>query len=436
MSAEIGPVLSIRDVQVSEQVEKQVTIRGWIYRTRSSGRIAFVLVRDSTGVIQTIVEKKNVAAEDFDAARKALIESSVELTGRVSADERAPGGYEIHVDSFTVLQYADDFPITKDQSEEHLLNNRHLWIRSQELTAVMKVKASLLAGAREWLAEANFFEMTPPIVTTNACEGGTTLFQFKYFGKKAYLSQSAQMYLESLIFSHERVWSLTPSFRAEKSRTKRHLTEYWHLEGEEAWVGNEENMRLQEEMVAHMVHYAARHNAKELETLGRDPATLRSIETPFEKISYDRAIERLAENDLGLAWGSDLGTTEERALTSDRDQPLFIYNYPKEAKAFYMRENPDDPRTYLCADLLAPEGYGEIIGGSEREVSYEKLLARIEAEGIDREPYEWYLDLRKFGSVQHSGFGLGLERVVRWVCKLDHIRDAIPYPRTINRIYP
>jgi asparaginyl-tRNA synthetase len=416
--------------------EKEASIRGWIYRTRSSGKLSFVTVRDSTGVMQVTVAKGAVPEADFEGAKKALIESSVQCSGTVVKDARAPGGFEIRAKTFTVLGGSDNFPITEYQSEEHLLNFRHLWIRSQELTKIMKVKSTVLAAAREWFAAHDFYEVTPPIITSNSCEGGSTLFEVKYFGEKAYLSQSAQLYLEAIMYSLENVFALTPSFRAEKSRTTRHLAEYWHLEGEEAFVGNQENMTIQEELVSAMVTGAARKNPEELKALGRDPAHLLKMVPPFKRLSYDEAVKRLNDRGVDFQWGNDLGTNEERVLVDGEEKPLFIYNYPKQVKAFYMRENPDDTRTYLCADLLAPEGFGEIIGGSEREIVHDKLVERLKAQNSPLEPYQWYLDLRRFGSVQHSGFGLGIERLVRWVCKQEHIRDTIPFPRTINRVYP
>jgi asparaginyl-tRNA synthetase len=300
----------------------------------------------------------------------------------------------------------------------------------------MKVKGSLLRGARDWFHENDYVEVTPPIITGVAPEDSTTLFQLKYFDRIAYLSQTAQFYLESLIFSCERVWALTPSFRAEKSRTPRHLTEYWHLEMEAAWVDNEANMKVQEELVSAMLQAAVRECPSELKLLGRDPAVLGKVVPPFERIPYSEAMEELRKKGFDVSWGSDLGAVEERELTKDREMPLFVVNYPKELKPFYMKENPEDTRTYKNSDLLAPEGYGEIIGGSERETDNALIIERLRDKGEDMDSYEWYLDLRKYGSVPHSGFGLGLERVVTWVCKLEHIRDAIPFPRTVARVYP
>ena len=429
-------MLSVKQALSKDQVGKKVQVRGWIYRTRSSGGIVFAVLRDATGIIQVTVKKGTVTEKDFEDAQKAGIESSVLIEGDVAEDKRAPGGFEIRASKFQVFGFAEPFPITEYQSTELLLDLRHLWIRSREQTAVAKVKASLLRGAREWFHDNDYVEVTPPIITGVAPEDSTTLFQVKYFDRIAYLSQTAQFYLESLIFSLDKVYSLTPSFRAEKSRTPRHLAEYWHLEMEAAWMGNEDNMKVQEELITAMLHNAAAECSDELVSLKRDPATLKKIEPPFDRMQYQEAMDELQKKGFDVSWGSDLGAIEERELTKDRTIPVFVVNYPKELKPFYMRENPDDPRTYKNSDLLAPEGYGEIIGGSERETDNELMLERLKEKGESIENYKWYLDLRKFGSVPHSGFGLGMERIVTWICKLDHIRDAIPYPRTVARVYP
>jgi len=426
----------IKDLLEDPPADAEVEVRGWVYRTRSSGKIVFAVIRDSTGIVQVTIKKGLLPDPEFEQALNASIESSVVVRGTMHRDERAPGGQELRAKGFYLLGPAPPFPITEYQSEELLLDNRHLWIRSREQTAVMKVKASLLKGARDWLDENGFFEVTPPIFTQNACEGGVTLFKLKYFDKEAYLSQSAQMYLEALIFSLERVYALTPSFRAEKSRTTRHLTEFWHLELEEAWMDNVGNMKIQEELVSAMVQRSIGERKEELALLGRDVEQLRSIVPPFPRVTYSQMIQRLQDKGLDISWGCDLGAAEERAVTEQETIPTFVTNFPKECKAFYMKQDPDDPRTAKCADLLAPEGYGEIIGGSERETDLNILLARLEEQGVPLETYQWYLDLRRYGSVPHSGFGLGVERVLRWVCKLEHIRDAVPFPRTVARAYP
>jgi asparaginyl-tRNA synthetase len=426
----------IKDLLDNLPAEAEVEVRGWVYRTRSSGKIVFATIRDSTGIVQVTVKKGQLPDLEFEQAVNASIESSVEVRGTMHKDDRAPGGQELRASGFRMLCHSPPFPITEYQSEELLLDNRHLWIRSREQTAVMKVKASLFKGARDWLDENGFFEVTPPIFTQNACEGGVTLFKLKYFDREAYLSQSAQMYLEALIFSLERVYALTPSFRAEKSRTTRHLTEFWHLELEEAWVDNIGNMRIQEELVSAMVQQVIMERKDELTLLGRDVEQLRMIVPPFPRVTYSQMIQRLQDKGLDVTWGCDLGAPEERAVTEHEALPTFVTNFPKECKAFYMKQDQEDPRTAKCADLLAPEGYGEIIGGSERETDINVLLSRLEEQGVPIDTYQWYLDLRRFGSVPHSGFGLGVERVLRWMCKLEHIRDAVPFPRTVARAYP
>jgi asparaginyl-tRNA synthetase len=426
----------IRDLLGNPPGEEEVQVRGWVHRTRSSGKIVFAVLRDSTGIVQVTIKKGNLPDPEFEQAVGATIESSVEVRGTVHKDDRAPGGHELRARGFHVIGPAPPFPITEYQSEELLLDNRHLWIRSREQTAVMKVKASLLMGARNWLDENGFFEVTPPIFTQNACEGGVTLFKLKYFDREAYLSQSAQMYLEAIMFSLERVYALTPSFRAEKSRTTRHLTEFWHLELEEAWVDNIGNMRIQEELVSAMVQEVVRDRKEEISLLGRDIEQLKTIVPPFKRVTYSHMIERLQGKGIDIAWGCDLGAAEERAVTQEEAIPTFVTNFPIGCKAFYMKQDPDDPRTVKCADLLAPEGYGEIIGGSERETDINIITARLAEQQVPVEAYQWYLDLRRYGSVPHSGFGLGVERVLRWVCKLEHIRDAVPFPRTVARAYP
>lgn len=427
--------IKIKEILDGNKTGEEVKVRGWIYRKRSSGGIIFVLVRDVSGVIQATIRKGNVPDDDFRNAEKALIESSIKVYGRVKEDKRAPGGYEIETSRFEVVNFAEPFPITEDHSEEFLLDVRHLWLRSRKLTEVMKLKAKVLKLIREWFDQNDFYEVTPSVITLNAAEGGATVFSFDYFGQKAYLSQTAQMYLEALIYSLERVWSLTPSFRAEKSRTRKHLTEYWHLEAEEAWVNNEENMKIQEELVSYVCQNIVKVAKDELEYLGRDTNTLKVVEPPFKRIKYEEAIRILQDKGFEIEWGDDFGAPHERALVEEEDKPIFVTHFPVETKAFYMKISPDG-KTVECADMLAPEGYGEIIGGSERSEDIESMVSRLKADGAKIENYEWYFDLRRYGSVPHSGFGLGLERLVTWIAKLDHIRDATPFPRTINRVYP
>jgi len=424
-------ICSVRESMAREG--QKARIRGWVYRHRASKTAVFVIVRDQTGIIQCTFKPDS---KNFSDAEKLLMESAVEVEGTVKKDERAPGGFEISAECLKTIHLAERFPITKDQSPEFLLDNRHLWVRSRQMTAMMQIKDTLLVSAREWFHSQSWTEVTPPILTSNACEGGSTLFELDYFGQKGYLSQSAQLYLEALIFSLGKVYSITPSFRAEKSRTRRHLAEYWHLEGESAFAGNEDNMKTQEQLISHICKRIAEKHSAELKELGRDPEDLLRIKPPFKRLEYESAIKTLQKKGIQIEWGADLGTDEERELTKDEKIPVFVTNYPKHIKAFYMRENPKDPRTVLNADLLAPEGYGEMVGGSERETDVGKLIERLEKESIPIKNYEWYIDLRKFGSVQHSGFGLGIERLIRWICKLEHINEAVPFPRTMNRIYP
>jgi len=427
----------VRDVFVTREGD-EVALRGWVFRIRKTGGLIFVLLRDATGLVQVVVNRTEVPGEEFDALEKALVESAIEVSGKVKEEKKAPGGREVHATRVNVISYAERFPIFKDQSEEFLLDNRHLWIRSRHIVEATKVKAEILRAAREWLREHEFIEVTAPELTPNMVEGGATLFELDYFEGKAYLGQSAQLYLEAMLFPLEKVYTITHSFRAEKSRTRRHLTEFTHLEAEEAWADNTKNMQTQEEMIAYICHQVARNARNSLLELGRDPQTLLEIETPFKKITYDDAAKTLDERlEHGFQYGNDFGAVEEETLTREETHPIFIYNYPVSAKsAFYMKVHPEDSSKVLCADLLAPEGYGEIIGGSERETDIPLLMKRLETQGENIKNYEWYLDLRRYGSVPHAGWGLGIERLARWICKLEHIRDATPFPRTPSRVYP
>src|SRR3989338_1084526 len=413
----------------------EVALRGWCPRVRAQKNAVFIILRDGSGSIQVTLKQEAVGDEAFKKASELSIESSVKITGTIVKDERSPGGYEVAARTLEVVHLAERFPIVKDKSPEFLLDVRHLWLRSEEIANVTIVKDTLLAAAREWFAKNGFFETTPPIISPSACEGGSTVFEIDYFGDKAYLSQSAQMYLEALIFPLEKVWSLTPSFRAEKSRTTRHLAEYWHLEAEAAWLTQKENMEVQEKLVEYMAQTVAKQCEAQLRALGRDPKDLLKVKAPFKRITYDEAIEILKKKGMDVKWGDDLRTEEERVIAEGEAAPIFVMNYPAHIKAFYMKLNPDG-KTVASADLIAPEGFGEIIGGSERSEDAEYMKKRLKAEGARIKDYEWYLDLRRYGSVPHSGFGLGMERVVRWFCKLEHIRDAIPFPRTLNRFYP
>ncbi|MBU1197221.1 asparagine--tRNA ligase [Candidatus Micrarchaeota archaeon] len=430
---EFQPIASLLH---ESQHEKKVRVRGWVHRKRSSGGVAFIVIRDASGIIQVAVKKDRVSDESMRAAEEALMEAHVETEGIVQKDRRAPGGFEMRALDFRIRHSAKPFPISRDKSTEFLLDIRHLWIRSQQQTHVMKVKAQMLESIRLLFKKKGYFETTPPIIVSGACEGGSTLFTFDYFGKKAFLSQSAQLYLEALIYSLEKVYAITPSFRAEKSRTVRHLAEYWHVEGEEAYMDLDGLLKFEEELVTFVCHDLAKKSSEELRALGRDPAELLKVKTPFKRLRYNDAVELLREKGSHIKEGHDLGAEEERLLTEKEAQPIFVTHFPKKIKAFYMSEDPEDSKTVLCNDCLAPEGYGEIIGGSQREDDVKKLEARLRTEGQNPNNYEWYLDLRRYGSVPHSGFGLGAERLLRWIAKLEHIRDTVPFPRVINRSYP
>jgi asparaginyl-tRNA synthetase len=417
---------------------EKVSIRGWLDNIRSGGGIHFFLVRDGTGVIQCTMKKGKVNDEKFELAEKLTQESSLELTGIVSEDPRAPGGYEIQVEDMNIYNRAEeDFPIAKKyHGPEFLLDYRHLWIRNQKMQTILRVRAKLLEAAREWFRINGYTEFHSPTLITAACEGGSTLFNVKYFETDAYLSQSWQLYAEAAIASLGRIYTVAPSFRAEKSRTRRHLTEYWHLEVEAPWCDLNGIMKVQEELLAHVFKTLCDEMPKELEVLGRPPKELRGMGPPFERVPYDEVVNMLIKKDIQFKWGDDLGWIEEQHLTENFDRPFFVTHFPKGVKAFYHKPDPERTEVTLSADLLAPEGYGEITGGGQRIDDLKELLERIQEENLNPKDYEWYIDLRRYGSVPHSGFGLGVERTIAWICKLNHIRDAIAFPRLINRVYP
>jgi asparaginyl-tRNA synthetase len=419
-----------------DAVDGTVRLRGWVLRSRSSGGILFILLRDRTGVVQVTGRRDALGERAFDDAEHVQVEGAVEVEGTVATDPRAPGGREVRAARITVIDSGQPFPIFAEQTEEFRLDKRHLVIRSQEHVATFRVKAELLRALREFLDRDEVLEMTPPVITGNAAEGGAEAFQFDYFGRPGYLSQTAQLYLEAMIAPHERVYATTPSFRAEKSRTPRHITEFLHLEVELAWCGFDELLAFIERMVVEVFHVVADRRPKELTALGRPPEELKAITAPFPRITYAAAIDRLAAQGFPVSWGSDLGSAEERALTIEERQPLFLTHFPRELKAFYMLQSPNDPRTVEAADLLGSEGYGEVIGASCRETSIERLLERLKATGADPASYEWYLDLRRHGNVPHAGFGLGIERILRWMLRREHIRETTPFPRTPSRHTP
>ncbi|MFA6489202.1 MAG: asparagine--tRNA ligase [Candidatus Micrarchaeia archaeon] len=426
----IGSILS------GAQNNQKVKIRGWVHRSRTSGGLAFLVIRDSTGVMQCAVKKDIVGESAFAAASGAFIESTILVEGTVKEDKRAPGGYELAASAVQVVSKGEPFPIAKDQSVEFLMDTRHLWLRSQRLTAIMKARHKIIWYLREFFDSEGFWELAPPIITGAACEGGSTLFPLDYFGGKAYLTQSSQLYAEVFTTALEKVYVLAPSFRAEPSRTVRHLCEYWHLEPEMAFYNQKMNMELQEKMLEYVAQKMATNHADLLQAVGREPEKLKAIRAPFKRMTYADAVELAIKKGANIKMGQDLGADEEALLTKDEDKPIFVTNFPSDIKAFYMREDPDNPGTVLNADCLAPEAHGEIIGGSERIWDYAELMSKIKANNLNPKDYDWYVDLRKFGSYPHSGFGLGIERLVKWTLNLDHIRDAIPFPRTINRVYP
>lgn len=423
----------VTDITLSKE---EVKLRGWVFRIRKMKDKIFVVLRDATGIIQCVGSQEKLSAESWNNLNDIAIENAIAISGIAIEDARAINNVEIHLTDLQIIHKGKVFPIAKDQSKEFILDNTHLFLRSYKSTNVMKVKANVLRAAREWFFENDFYETTPPILTGSACEGGATLFSLKYFDQTAYLSQSVQLYLEALIYSLEKVYAITPSFRAEKMRTKRHINEFWHIEGEEAFVDFKGNMEIQEELVAYIVQYVLDNNKVELKELGRDVSILETVKAPFKKITYEEAINTLNENGFNLKWDDDMKTEEERALSNILGEAFFVTMYPSHHKPFYVKINEEDPKWCFSADLMAPEGFGEIITGGQREDVLDTLVRRIKEEGWDEKDYEWYIDLRKYGSVFHSGFGLGAERLSWWICGLDAIQETQPFPRTRNRVYP
>ena len=419
-----------------EAIGAPIAVRGWVLRSRSSGGILFITLRDRTGVVQVTGRKDALGEVPFTAAEHVQNEGAIAVEGTVAEDRRALGGREIRASRIVVLDAGEPYPIFQEQTEEFRLDKRHLVIRSQDHVATFRVKAELLRAFREFMDREAVLEVTPPILSGNAAEGGAEAFEIDYFGRPGYLSQTAQLYLEALLVPNERVYALTPSFRAEKMRTPRHLTEYLHLEGELAWTDLDGLLSFIERMIEYVCRAIAERRPTELRQLGRAPEDLAALRAPFERVPYAAAIEELQKQGFAIEWGGDFGTAEERALTIARTAPIFLTRFPRELKAFYMLRTPGDPRTVEAADLLAPEGYGEIVGASCRETSIPNLLERLAQLGIDPAAYEWYLDLRRHGNIEHAGFGLGVERVVRWMLRREHIRETTPFPRTPSRHTP
>ena len=423
--------------QLGRHVGETVIVRGWVQTTRTHGRVAFAVVRDGTGIVQCVLVQKQVSPESWSLFQELTQEASVIVTGGVREDARAPGGYELTVESLDRVGTSPDYPIQpKEHGIDFLLDHRHLWLRSSQQRAGLRVRHEVEQAIHDFFYQRDFVRIDTPILTSAIGEGGAGLFEVDYFDERAYLAQTGQLYAEAAAAAFGKVYCFGPTFRAEKSKTRRHLTEFWMLEPEVAWYDSDDNMRLQEDLVAYIVERALERCRDELALLERDTTKLERVRTPFPRLQYSEAIRILQEKGHEIEWGADLGAPDETALAEGYDRPLFIVNYPREAKAFYMKENPADPRTVLCDDLLAPEGYGEIIGGSQREDDHDRLLARIRAEGLPEASYDWYLDLRRYGTFPHSGFGLGLERTVAWITGRPHIREMIPFPRMLNRITP
>lgn len=430
--------IKIDEILKGKKTDKNVNIRGWIYRTRSSGNIVFMMIRDSSGIIQATIIKGNLDDKKFNDAKKALIESSLELKGIVKEDKRAPGGFELQATDLNIINFAEPFPIVKDQSPEFLLDQRHLWIRSQKLTSILKVRSTVIGAIHKFFRDRGYYEFDAPVLQPNQCEGGSTLFEVKYYDNKTYLAQTWQLYAEAAIFSLEKIYNMGPTFRAEKSKTSRHLSEFWMAEMEAAWMDLHDVTEIAKEEIKFILKEVLDKNKKELEFLKQDISKLEKIlRLKIPTITYTEVIDILKEKEgMDVEWGKDLRTIEEDKLTKHFDTPVVVTNYPLDIMAFYKPSDPKDTKTALCFDMIAPEGYGEIVGGSQRSLDIEDMTKRLKAIGEKIENYDWYFDLRKYGSVIHSGYGVGVERVVAWICHLDNIKDAIPFPRTLLRFRP
>jgi asparaginyl-tRNA synthetase len=439
-----APITTISEI--GKHDGQSVTLRGWLYNLRESGKLLFPIFRDGSGVIQGVLPKNAVPPEVFDAVKGLTQESSVIVEGKVRADKRAPGGYELDVTEVQVVQRVsetDPYPITpKEHGVDFLMEHRHLWVRSPRQASILRVRAEIVKAVRDFFDERGFTLTDPPILTPAACEGTSTLFPVDYFDEQAYLTQSGQLYLEATAMALGKVYSFGPTFRAEKSKTRRHLTEFWMVEPEVAYATLDDLMDLAEGLVTFVVRRCLERRRPDLAVIGRDVTKLEKVEAPFPRITYDEAVQVLVEGHAQGAlehkfeWGGDLGSPDETYLAQKFDRPVMVHRYPAKVKAFYMEPDPLNPKAALCVDVLAPEGYGEIIGGSQRMSSYELLVQRIHEHGLPEEAFRWYLDLRKYGSVPHGGFGMGIERVVAWVCGLEHVRETIPFARMLHRLYP
>ena len=418
---------------------ERVAVRGWMYNRRSSGGIQFLMMRDGTGVMQCTLNRGDIDEGTYNNVGRLPLESVVELGGVVKVDERAPNGRELSVNNVgEIIESQPDYPITrKRHGVEFLLDHRHLYVRDPKLQAIFRIRSRFMEAARGWFLDHGYTETQSPMFITAACEGGSTLFEVKYFEREGvYLSQSWQLYAEAMIASLGKIYTIAPSFRAERSRTRRHLTEYWHMEVEEPWTDLDGILKVGDELVTHLGHTLARKMPRELKTVGRDPEELMKLETPFPRISYDEAVETLQEDGVEMLWGDDFGWQQEAPLTRHFELPFWVVGFPTGIKPFYHMPDPNRPEVTLSGDLMAPEGYGEIIGGGQRIHDYDQLMGRIHEDNLDPEDYSWYIDLRRWGTVPHSGFGLGIERVLMWMTKQDHIRDTIPFPRDLRRVFP
>lgn len=422
---------------VDQHVNETVTIGCWVHNIRSSGKIRFLQLRDGSGFIQGVVVKNEVGSQVWEDSGKLTQESSLYVTGTVREDTRSKSGFELTITGIELIQVTSDYPITpKEHGVDFLMDHRHLWIRTPRQRAVLAVRAQIIRAVQEFFDERGFYLVDPPILTPSSCEGTTNLFHTKYFDEDAYLTQSGQLYMEAAAMALGRVYSFGPTFRAEKSKTRRHLIEFWMIEPEMAFVTHEENLEVQEQFITYIVQSVLKTCRKELDVLERDISKLEKVLTPFPRITYDEAVQFLKDNGFEFEWGEDFGAPHETAIAEKFEKPVFITHYPTEIKAFYMKPDPDRPEVVLCADLIAPEGYGEIIGGSQRIDDPDLMEQRFQEHQLSHEAYQWYLDLRKYGSVPHSGFGLGLERTVAWICGLEHVRETIPFPRLLYRLYP
>ena len=432
----IRPKIYIKDL--ASYVGEKVTLKGWLYNKRSSGKIKFLILRDGTGYLQCVVFKGNVSEEVFDIADKITQESSFEVTGTVREEPRAPGGYELDAVDLKLIGKSENYPITpKEHGIEFLMDHRHLWVRSKKQHAILKIRHRIVKAIRDFFDSRDFVLFDGPIITPNASEGTSTLFETPYFDLgKAYLTQSSQLYAEAGAMSFGKVYTFGPTFRAEKSKTRRHLTEFWMVEPEMAFYDLDDDMDLAEEFLEYIVQTVLEEMKEELKILERDTSRLEKVQRPFPRISYDEAVEILHKQGREFEWGDDFGAPDETVISEQFDRPVMVHRYPAAVKAFYMKRDPENEKLALAVDVLAPEGYGEIIGGSQREDDYDALVQRIKEHNLPLDFFQWYLDLRRYGSVPHSGFGLGLERTVMWICGLEHLREAIPFPRMIYRNTP